>query len=222
MTDSTAPAVSINPPITLDEIHDFALAMHRRELERQGVYFSERELDELNAAAAAAPVDVVALASLYPPSELADQVRRRQVRYAMKTVSDVMLAEGRLYAPPAASPGSMSPQGVLEPEAWPNGLTFTRSLTNAAYELDSLNELRTLNVGDADEIRTMMGLGHLFTEDEVATLFQISPAVLKVWRSNRRHFDFIKFPGQRGAVRYPEVGLRAFIARHTTPRAGDE
>lgn len=222
MTISEAPMSPFAPPpVTLAEVNDYALAMHRRTLEAQGVFFTDADLDELSTelASIAETFDASLLAQIHTdPAELAVVVRRRLVQKAMTAVGARMKAEGRTRQRATLPVDPAAEQAGLEPTIWSNGVVLQRALATALMELDELAAAASLD--DNPSLTHVMGLGMLFTDTEVAEIFKLDESILRTWRSRRAHFEFLKFPGKRGAIRYTERGLRAFIERNLTPTIG--
>lgn len=144
-------------------------------------------------------------------NEMATRIAAKQIiTRAVNTVARALIAEGvdRSERTSTALPGQ-SP----EPHLWPNGIVFQRVAETALQELDTLHDLATLTSADAPP-RFITELGVLLTEVELADLAQVSVNTLRSWRVKHEHFEFVKWPGSRGTIRYTERGVRAFFAAH--------
>jgi hypothetical protein len=107
-------------------------------------------------------------------------------------------------------------EGTPDPAVWGTGTTFQRSLETARLHLDELaaiDELGEAMTGGPVPTRAT-GLGALLTEADMVEVLGVSLPSLRAWRTKRLYFEYLKFPGQRGPVRYTERGLRAFIDSH--------
>lgn len=195
--------------LTPDMLTDMAYARHRDALAASGVRLIPDDIARINELVAADP-GLAEADAVVDDDEHRMRLFRACVRRAMTEVAKEILASG--------VDRSLAPQynvlGSPEPSIWANGATLQRVAETALQELDELAAVASMNPVTA-QLRSISGLGTLYTIEEVADLLRVTPTTLAQWRREAKFFEFIKFPGGRGLVRYTERGIRAFFANHT-------
>lgn len=212
MSSLATAALTLSAPIAWEEVRSMRMSRTRMEIEGLGLHFAPEDLPALNAALAAAP------APLPPESALAREdfelivsdARRRAVAAAMHTVARALLASGVTRGAPV-DPAAPTP----DPTAWPDGFTFHRTVETVLGEIvDYAALVAAVTEAGRTPPTTLPELGRLFTEQEMASMFAVSLQVLRQWRGRSLHFEWIKWPGRRGTVRYTERGVIAFCRHH--------
>ncbi len=203
------------PAITWDELQHFQYRRRFDAMLQQGIRLIPDDVPRLNEIFAALPGTPALLSEPGDP-ELARRARKDVVLAALTQLAAELAAAGVYRTAEQTPMQGTSP----EPDVWANGVALQRVAETALRELDELAAIASLGnwQGGAD-IREITGVGLLIDEQGMSELTGVTVSTLRLWRTNRTHFEFVKFPGQRGPVRYTERGIRAFFDVHTAPLA---
>lgn len=195
--------------LTPDLLTDMAYARHRDALADAGVRLLPEDIPRINEIVGADPALIDADAITGEP-EHRMRAFRVIVRNAMTRTAQELLAAG---VDRSSSPDPVG-LGTPAPDVWSNGTALHRVAHTVMAELDAAAAVDSMG-GELPRLREISGLGRLFTIEEMAEMLQVSAPTLAAWRREGLHFEYLKFPGGRGLVRYTERGVRAFFTAHT-------